>query len=85
MERRIRGIRILRKEEHNRLSVKLFVVNECLWVVAIRHNFWGLFLKKRTFEFQTYEDADYFFEKVLMKFTLKVGSQASEIELGRSL
>ena len=67
MQRKIRGIRILRKSEDSKIAVKLLSINDRIFAVAIRFSYLGLLQRKRRFEFESLEDAEYFYDKACIK------------------
>ncbi len=67
MERRIRGVRMIKRRDERKASLMLMLQNDRLYVVVMRISFLGLIYKKRRFEFNNLGDAEYFFDRVSFK------------------
>jgi hypothetical protein len=67
MSRRLRGIRILKRKDARKVSLKLMLINDHIYVIVIRLSFLGVFFRKRHFQFENLEDAQYFYDRVCFK------------------
>lgn len=67
MNRKLRGIRILKRREDRKVSLKLLQVNDTIYVVAYRIIILGLIYRKKRFEFEDFQAAEHFYNRVVHK------------------
>lgn len=68
MERALRGIRILKQRSGRFHRLKLMQVNGRRYVVSLQRFLLGIQLQSHRYEFLNKEEAEYFFDRILIKF-----------------
>jgi hypothetical protein len=67
MNRKMRGMQLLRRHQSLFLSISIFLVNQQFYRVAFTRTVFGLRISMRTYEFGTPEQADKFFHAAVVK------------------
>jgi len=63
-KRELRGFKILKGEKTRGTSLKLFAVNGSKYMVMITRYFFGMPLKRKSYEFHNLKQAEFFYEKL---------------------